>query len=401
MAFTTKTIQTLGNEIIAGLSSSFGQTIPIFEKAFSRVLAKALAGPYALLWRYAGWIFLQMFVRYATDDEVTIGTKKLRPLTEWGRWIGVGERDAATRAQLVVAVTVTNQTGTLRAGEKLLMASTGVTYAVAFPVALNAATVQATIRAVSDQDGGVGAGTIGNLAAGDVVSFLSPVPNIARDATVVSVAVAGADEQTVESYRTEIIEAFQSRPQGGALIDYRIWAKTVTGIVGAYPYKQSTPGTMRVYIEATAESSGSADGIPIQAQLDSVEAAIVLDDDGLASRLPAGVEELEIMGITRPGYDVEITSLTPDTTEARESIEDALSEHLSSREPFILGVTGLPRKDKISDSELTGIAASVAATYGATFAQLILSYHVGGTVLNGATLGHGERAKLSAISFTS
>jgi uncharacterized phage protein gp47/JayE len=401
MAFTTQTIQQIGDTIVAQMSSTFGQTIPIFEKAFVRVLSKVLAGQYALLWRYAGWMFLQLFVRYASDNEVTVGTRTIRPLREWGRWIGVGDPDPGERAQLVVTVTVTNQTGALNAGELLLRASTGVGYAVSYAVELDAPTVNVTIRAVSDQDGGGGVGAIGNLVAGDVVSFMNPLPNISRDATVVSVALSGADAQTTESYRSEVLEAFQNRPQGGALTDYRLWGKSVSGIVQIYPYKSVDPGEMDIYVEATEESSGSPDGVPTEGQLTAVEEAIIYDDDGLASRRPAGVENLNMYGITRKGYDVEITGLNPDTPETQDGIIVAMTEYFLSRDPFILGLSMLPRRSRISAAELSGIASSVAASHGATFSQLTLCEHDTSSPLTIVELGHGEKAKLSDCFFPS
>src|SRR3989337_269979 len=118
MAFPVQTTQQVSDTIVAQLAASLSQTIPLLPKSFTRVLAKAMAGVYVMLWRYAGFIFLQMFVRYATDEPTKIGTLIIRPLTEWGRISGVGERTAGTRAELTLAVTVTTQTGTMAAGKQ-------------------------------------------------------------------------------------------------------------------------------------------------------------------------------------------------------------------------------------------------------------------------------------------
>ena len=399
MAFTTKTTQQISDTLVAQLESQFGQTIPVFAKAFARVLAKAMAGSFALLWRYAGFAFLQLFVRYATNDEVTIGTKRLRPLTEWGRWIGVGDPTPAVRAELVIAVTVETQDGSLAAGTKLLRSATGIVYTVIYPVELDAATVQATIRAVSDQDGGDGSGELGNLEAGDVVSFMQPVPNVLRDAVVVSTAKAGVDAEDIEtSYRPKVLDAFQNRPQGGALVDYRTWGKTVSGIVSIYPYKADDPGEMDIYAEVAA-TEANPDGIPTAEQLADVEDAIIYDDDGLASRMPAGVEHLNVYAITRKGYDIDIGGLSPDTTEAQDGIEAALTEYFLTREPFILGLSRLPRVDQVLKVDLGGIASTVAASHGAIFTAITLRQAGSVDAIDTDALGHGEKAKLVTLTF--
>ena len=179
MSLAVPTTSEVSDTIVSQLEASLSQTIPLLPKAFSRVLAKVLAGVFVLIYKYAGFIFLQLFVQYASFQETTINGKTIRPLVEWGRLIGVGDPDEATRAELVVDVTVTNQTGQLAAGAHLLRAETGVGYQTLYPVDLDAATVQVAIRATSDEDGNGGEGTIGNLNAGDEISFVNPLPNVA------------------------------------------------------------------------------------------------------------------------------------------------------------------------------------------------------------------------------
>src|SRR5690606_3358491 len=138
---------------------------------------------------------------------------------------------------------------------------------------LNASTVQATIEAIQDPNDNGGYGALGNLVAGDKVQFVSPQKNVRREATVLSVDTAGADAEAVPAYRKRITDKRQKRPQGGAHADYYHWALTVPGIIDALPYA-SNPGQVAVYCEATEASSGSADGIPTNSQLEAALAAI-------------------------------------------------------------------------------------------------------------------------------
>jgi hypothetical protein len=121
MSLQVPTTEELKNTIIAQLEASFGQTVPVFVKAFLRVLATVLAGMLVILYKYGGWIFLQQFVQYASYSAVTINGKPVIPLIEWGRLVGAADPTEATRAEMVVDVTVTNQTGSLPVNTQLII----------------------------------------------------------------------------------------------------------------------------------------------------------------------------------------------------------------------------------------------------------------------------------------
>lgn len=397
MPLATPTTQDLADNITAQIELAIGQTIPLLPKAFVRVLSKALAGVIVLLYRYAGFIFLQMFVTYATNEETLINGRVVRPLTEWGRLVGVGDPEDATRAELTVTVTVQVLTGSLAAGSQLLFASTGVVYVTTAAVALNAATITATIRAASDQSGGSGEGAIGNLEVGDVVSFANPLPNVATDAVVASVVTTGADSEDIEDYRARIIRRFQRKPQGGAYADYQIWGEDVAGIAHVYPYT-GDPGEVDVYVEATEASSGSADGIPTGAQLTGVAAAIELDDAGLASNRPANAA-VNVLAISRRAFDVTVTGLTaPDITEAESTIEQAVDEYLRSREPFIVGISSLPRTDRVTLAAVSGVIDDVVSALGGSVTTVVLL--ISSVSTPAYTLAAGEKAKLGVLTIS-
>ena len=403
MALAVPTTAAVQATIVSQLEAAISQTIPLLPKAFSRVLAKALAGVFVLIYKYAGFIFLQLFVAYASFRETEINGKLITPLIEWGKLIGIGEPTAATQAQVVVDVTVTEQTGTLPAGALLLRTETGVGYTNQFAVDLDAATVQATIKATSDQDGNGGEGVIGNLNAGDELSFVEPLPNVASVVTVDSSTVTAADGETEVAYRARVVARFQSPPQGGAYADYRQWSLTVAGIVYVYPYTSDDPGEVDVYCEATAASSGSTDGIPTTAQLTAVAAAIEVEESGLATRRPAGAG-VNVYAIVRTTFDVEVTGLnvshSDDTeTEIKTRIGDGVDEWLRSREPYIVGLSTLSRDDRITQAGVAGVVDSIVNSAGATASSVELQLNE--VALNGHTLDDGEKAKLGEMEWAS
>jgi len=397
MSLTTPTTKEISDNIIAQLEASLNQSIPLLPKAFLRVLARALAGVFVLLYKYGGFMFLQVFVRTATISETTVNGRTLSPLIEWGRLIGIGDPAPATNAELLIDITVENQTGSLPSGTQLVNSDNGVTYITIGSVLLNASIVQATIRAVSDQAGGAGAGAIGNLLPGATVSFANPLANVSRNASVDSQTVTGADGETTEAYRQRIIDRFQKRPQGGAYADYEQWGEEPAGIINIFPYTSDSPGQVDVYVEATEASSGSADGIPTAAQLQQVLNSIELDQSGLATRRPANAL-VNAFPITRSGFDVRVTGLlVDDLAGVQASITSAVKEYFLDREPFIEGLSILPRKDRVTRSALGGVVEDIVSASGGIFSSVIVSKS--GVNIELYSLGIGEKAKASTVTF--
>jgi uncharacterized phage protein gp47/JayE len=397
MSLATPTTQGLADGIVAQVESKISQTVPLLPKAFTRVLAKALAGALLLVYKYAGFIFLQHWIAHASYQSTVINGKTVRPLVEWGRQVGAGDPLEATRAELDITVTVLSQIGQIDAGTQVLFPATGVLYLVTTARVLDAPTVTVRIRAASDQAGGGGVGTIGNLSPGDVVTFASPPASIAREATVTAQAVTASDGESESAYRARVQERARQKPQGGAYADYRIWARRVAGVAAVYPYRGTTPGEVDVYVEATVASSGSADGIPTLAQREAVAAAIELDDAGLASNRPVGAA-VNVLPITRAAFDVTVTGLdAADLAAAEEAIELALQEYLRTREPFIVGLSVLPRLDRVTAGALAGVVDAAASAAGGTLGAVTVER--GGSPVTAYTLGRGEKAKLGTLTF--
>jgi uncharacterized phage protein gp47/JayE len=395
MALTTPTTKDISDAIIAQWQATFNQTIPLLPKSFLRVAAKVLAAVFILLYKYTGFMFLQMFVQTASDVSTTVNGIEINPLTFWGRLIGIGDPIAAVQAELLIDITVTNQVGSLPAGTQLIGQTNGVTYITLAVVPLDAALKQTTVRAVSDPQGGGGAGTIGNLDAGQIVSFANPLANVSRDAVVDSQTTTGAEREATEAYRQRILDKFQARPQGGALADYRLWGSEVAGVANIYPYTSDCPGQVDVYVEAT--TAIDPDGIPTPAILQDVLDAINLDSAGLATRRPANALA-NTFSITRTDFDVEVSNLTVDDTATVEAeIESALTEYFLNAEPYIEGLTVPPRADTITQAAVSGIVQDVVSAAGGLFSGAVLKE--GAATITTRTLATGEKAKLDTVTF--
>lgn len=148
---------------------------------------------------------------------------------------------------------------------------------------------------------------------------------------------------------------------------------------------------MDIYCEADEASSGSPDGIPTGPQLAAVLASINQNEAGIATRRPVSAAP-NPLPISRRGFALRVSALEPDTSEIRAAIKEGADEHLRSREPFIVGLSSLPRVDRVTRAALSGIVDSIASAKGATISgvELLLS----GIPTTAYTLSAGEKAKL-------
>lgn len=392
----TPTTAQIAANIIVQLEASLSQSVPLLPKAFSRVLAKALAGVYVTLYKYAGYSLLQQFVDRASMSETVVLGKPLRPLVEWGRLIGVGDPRDAEQAEVELAVVVLSQTGSLPGGTQLLHAPTGVVYQTIAAVPLDAPTVSVTARATSDQAGGDGSGTIGNLAPGAALAFASKPAAVAQNPIVVALTVEGAEAEAESVYRERVKERFRRRPQGGAYADYRQWGTSVEGVAAIYPYT-GYPGEIDVFVAGADDD----DGIPSGALLDAVRAAMQFDPDefpsptGLANRRPVNAA-VNVYPISRSTFDVEVAGLEGgDAATVLAAMATGVDEFLRAREPFIVGLSSLPRLDRVTQGAVAGVVNEIAEANGASVAAVTLRR--GGVIVTQYNLAHGELAKLGAV----
>lgn len=391
MALATPTTQDVSDTIIAQLEASISQTVPILPKAFTRVLAKVLAGVVVILYKYGGFVFLQLFVSSASMDETVVNGRTIRPLVEWGRLIGVGDPIAATRAEVLVVLNELSAGGKILAGQQLLSSDTQVIYQAITETPLIGGQAIFLARATYDPNDNGGAGTIGNLAQGATLQVVNGPPNVATTCTVFGTTTTASDAETANAYRARITKRFQQRPQGGAYADYRSWAEGVPGIVHAYTYK-GLPGQVDVYVEADPVSSGSPDGIPTGDQITAVKDAIDFDVSGIASRRPVNAA-VNVLPITRIPIAITVFGLAgvDDISAAQDEVTSGVDEFLRSREPFIVGLDALPRDDRITIAQLGGIVDGIVSSRGGTVTRIGL-----GTSGNPAlTLDPGTKAKLS------
>lgn len=394
MSLQTPTTQDVSDNFIAQLQSELNQTIPLAPKSFLRVLAKVVAGIFILLYKYCGFTAQQLFVRSASSSPTVINGMEITPLNEWGKLVGAGSPFAAVHAEVAISFDVVQVGATLPAGTQLIGDTNGVVYITQFVTVMNASVWGVVVTAVADQAGGNGAGVIGNLDPGDTLSFVNPLSTVGRTATVLGVTVAGAEGETSADYRQRILDRFQKRPQGGAYTDYQRWGTGVVGVSAIYPYTGVDPGTVEIYVEAKS----LADGIPNEALLTAVEDAVNYDSEGLASRRPVGAL-VEALAITRTSFVVTVAGLAVDNiADVQVEITAAVEQYFLEREPFIVGLSALPRRDRITGTGVSAIVEDIVDAAGGVFTNVTVSED--GSPVTLYTLGKGEKAKAGSVVYS-
>lgn len=399
MTVEARSISQIESTIKADIGARLGQAVPLLPKAFTNVIAKVFAAIFVVLYKYLSFGILQIFVRHASAAPTGLNGKMVIPLYEWGQLLGEGLPLGGQRAEHTTSLAVLTTGGTLPQGTVFLRKVTGVLYESTAPVALSSSSVVVTVRAYSDQVDRAGFGSLGNLVAGDELELANAPAAVSSRATVIGRTVDGADPEDVEtSYRDRVVFAIARPKQGGAESDYLSWARQVPGILGAWPYRGTTPNRVTIYVLATAESSGSADGVPTGPQLTAVANSIQFDGEGLRKRRPMS-SLVTVLGITRHGLTVRVAGLdAPDMPATQTAIQAACDQYLRQRRPWISGLDVLPVRHQASRAGLGGVVQSVVAANKGTFQSIRL--FDGPTELDVYTLAPGELCKLTAITWT-
>lgn len=387
---TKKTAAEISDSIISSIETSLNQNIPLFPKAFNRVLAKTLGGVWVLLYQFASFCLLQTFVRTASNKPISIFGKQITPLKEHGAAVGVYQGTGQV-TEFTVKVSVLNQFGTLASGTRIINTTTEKLYYTIGDTALNAAYVYPTVRATDP-------GEDWNVIVSDTLSFVSAQANVAKSVTVETLTVTGVDAEDTDTFRRRVMDRYSARPQGGAYADYRYWGQSVVGVKRIFPYSggttvASSAGQCDVYVQALDN-----DGIPTQQILDDVKEYIEGDEDGMAWRRPVN-SYVTTYPISLVDFDVTIGAITPDNADTRTAIEEGINSYFAAREPWITGLSVLPRIDIIASAEVAGIVARIAASKGAITTGVTVK--TGGSTTELYTLGEGELANVSSIVWPS
>jgi uncharacterized phage protein gp47/JayE len=354
-------ISTIRDQIITDIEARIGQTIPAMPKAFFRVLATALAGVLSLLYRFSAWVYDQIFAQ----------TAALEALQRIGEQYGVVLLPAVAAVQTATAPG-TNTTiipaGTLWQLDGQVHRQT------------DAATISGGVATINLQ--ALIAGGAGNSGIGAVLSIVTPQAGVAGTATITAVITTGEDQEATEDYRSRVLQRLRQKPQGGAAADYIGWAREVAGVVKAFAFR-TAPGDVTVY----PLISLTEDRVPDAPKLAEIEAYL---QDEIRRPLCANVYTA---AMTELVVDLTVTTLQPDTTSIRQTIEAALGRYLLGRYPRQYTDEANP-----TDQLVRALLVSEAIAAGAKVIELTMSID-GGAPTIFYELAEDELAILGTITW--
>lgn len=390
MSYSIPTTAQLAAAHLARLESVMGQSAPLNDRAFLRVLSLVEAGLDIGHYKFAADAVLQNLALTATGeglDRIGLDNGTPRKLAETA----------------VLTATLPAVTGTLiPQGTEFTSDSSGLRYKTdsAATAVANIATL--TLRCTES-------GTDGNLDNGEELSISSQIAGAQTVATVTATATLGVDEESDADYRTRVLFSQRAVTGGGNATDHKIWAESVTGVRRAFPFSgrpasegTSYPGDRTVYVEAV--TTIDADGLAPPSLLADVRDAINTDPDTGLSRTLLGLTDdtLWVESIIRTSVFVEISDLdvaAADEAACKTDLTSALDLYFRSITPYVDGVDiASERMDTITSVSVSEIVMDVLRAYGAT-AQTVVFGLVLGVAIPLYTLGQGELAKLGGITY--
>jgi uncharacterized phage protein gp47/JayE len=396
-AFKSKTAGEIRELILEAFHAKFETAFRLLPKSFLNVIATVFAGVYITLYKQIGWVFLQMFPDTAYWGEAHILGKSVRPLVQWGMLVGAGGPRAGTRWEGVILVLVTRAGAKLAAGAQLQSEMTGKLYITTKEAALENQTEAVPVVCAEY-------GAAGNLELGDALSFVSPFGFVRRDAVVSAVTASAKEAETESEYRARVVEYCRNPAFGGALADYRRWAREVPGVLNAYPYQGAdNPGDVLVYVSADSPSRVPEPGSDLLVQ---VGKACVYDSTNKATRKPLGAvvdpagdgSYTNIRAVSVVSFDVYIDGIAAGSAEALgEAVLPSLKSYFLDREPYIRGLSDDNNKtDIISRSNVMRIVDQASSRIKADFENVrILCERAAEETA--CTLGTGELAELGQL----
>lgn len=234
--------------------------------------------------------------RVIEQDAIPSNKTSADGLNKWAFAIGLDNGDGGYGRRKADAATggaglCTGLGGTVFADGLVLTASDGVT-----KVALSGAVTIAGAPPVTGSGAGVfiaqTAGTVGNLDAGEVLTWDSPPAGADSSVTLTTGLSGGVDEDTDAATLTKIYERWQVPPKGGADADYSAWAEAIDGVAESYVYpRRQGTGTVDVVIAAAGTGTARKPSTAVQTAV----------EESIADLRPVAVEGVTVWIPYMPG----------------------------------------------------------------------------------------------------
>ena len=295
MAYQRPNLQDLIKRIYTDLTSKSGVKKSILEKTFLKAIAAAIAGVAHLLYGYLDYIFKEAFP--TTCSEATLHV--------WAYIYGVPRKQASFAIR---KVKFSGANGATILQTTVIKNADGIEYETLNEVQIVNGIAQVLVRCLS-------AGSIGNIAADEVLSLISPIAGIQSSIVVLAEdAINGQDQEEIEYWRERILLKIRQPPHGGNEADYKSWALSIPGVtrVWVYPHYLGI-GTVGLAFINDAEE----DIFPTPAKVAEVQ--------NIIDELRPVTAELFVFAPIKNEIDFHI-QISPNTLQVREAISSALKD---------------------------------------------------------------------------
>lgn len=174
------------------------------------------------------------------------------------------------------------------------------------------------------------AGAAGNMAAGEALTLVTPVPGLQSNGTSGAIS-GGADIEPIAQLLERLLFRKRNPSLGGAVHDYVAWMREVAGVTRAWCYDAwyggSTVGIAWVYDDRI-------DILPTPTDQTTMQDYLFRHPDpatGVLVGRPGGIESVDI-GLTLKSTDLAITPI-PDNADIRLAIEANVRGYQSTLAP--------------------------------------------------------------------
>lgn len=384
-------IKDLFQGILSDLGTEYGVVINPSGKSFLRAFAAVQAAKIKLYYLAIGNLQKNIFVDTA-DPESLGGT-----LERFGR-VKLGRSPfTATPAQYGVVVTgnigaVIPASSTFKSNDTALNA--GVLYVLDNAVTLASTSQLITLRCLT-------AGLEGKQNIGDELTATAPIANVNSKGIVSTVIIAPLPAEDIETYRALTLASYRTEPQGGAAVDYVLWATGVNGVRRAYAYaKSGAANEINVFVEAQLDASTDGKGTPSGSMITDVADALALDPDTSLTiaergRRPLGVFNVHTLPVSIKTIDINIAGFTAWSAAIAAQLQTALYNELQAVRPYVAGYDLLQAKNDILDSNKI-IGVILATVPGSVFGAITIK--VNSVVVPSFTFANGDIPFLNPIT---
>lgn len=388
---TIPTLNQLYTGILSDLETQYSSSISLFGKVFLRALAGTQAAKLKLIYLAIGNLQKNIFVD--TADSVEIGGT----LERFGV-IKLGRLPYKATAG-IYTITVTGTIGgaipastTFKSDDTSL--NPGYLFVLDNAYTLVATTDTITLRALT-------AGEESKLNVGDTLTATGPIALVNSSVEVATISTSPLAAETIEAYRTAIINSYRLEAQGGAATDYRIWSADAQGVQKVYPYaKSGAVCEVDLYVEATTADSTDGKGTPTAQLLLDVEAVVNFNPNTSLDLNERGRRPLDVivnyLPVTPRSVNLTIAS-NSFTTAQKATLLTALTDAINEIRPFVDSADDLDYKNNILDSNKV-IGVIINAIPGASFGAITIE--VAGTVYPTYTFALGNIPYLNSITYS-